>query len=145
MTAMNKNIIIGSDHAGFELKEEIKKYIINQGYTADDIGVYTKEPADYPVIAKKAAEKAVLNNSRAVLICGTGIGMCITANKVKGARAAVCSEASGARLSRMHNNSNILCIGARIIGLVTAQDIIKTWLETEFEGGRHQKRIDMIE
>ena len=141
----NKNIIIGSDHAGYELKEKIKNYLSEEGYEVEDIGVYTSDPADYPVIAKQAANKAVQNEARAILICGTGIGMSIAANKVKGIRAVVCSDTTSAKLSRQHNDSNILCFGARIIGENSAKDICKIWLETEFQGGRHQKRIDMLE
>ncbi len=141
----DKYIIIGSDHAGFELKEIIKKYLIEEGLEVHDIGVYTKESADYPVIAKQVAKEAVEKSCRAILICGTGVGMCIAANKVKGIRAVVCSDTTSAKYSRLHNNTNILCFGARIIGENSAKDICKIWLETEFEGGRHQKRTDMLE
>ena len=141
----NENIVLGTDHAGFELKEKIKKYLIEEGYSVKDIGVYSTDSADYPVIAKQAAKEVVLNNTRAILICGTGIGMSIAANKVKGIRAVVCSEPTSAKLSRQHNNANVLCFGARIIGENLAKDICNVWLTTEFLGERHQKRIDMIE
>lgn len=140
-----KNIIIGSDHAGFLLKEELKKYLAELGCVIEDIGVYTEQAADYPVIAAQAAKKAVSENKPAVLICGTGIGMSIAANKIKGARAALCYDASIAKLSRKHNNANILCLGARMTSSAAAKDILQTWLDTDFEAGRHQKRIDMIE
>ncbi len=141
----DKYIIIGSDHAGFDLKEIIKQFLVAEGFEIGDIGVYSKDSADYPVIAKQAAYKTAENNCRAILICGTGIGMSIAANKVKNIRAVVCSDTTSAKFSRLHNNSNILCFGSRIIGENLAKDICKIWLETEFEAGRHQKRIDMIE
>lgn len=141
----NKYIIIGSDHAGYDLKEKIKTFLIEEGYLIKDIGVNSKEPSDYPVIAKKAVNEVLLYNSKSILICGTGIGMCITANKAKGIRAVVCSDTTSAKLSRQHNNTNVLCFGARIIGENSAKDICKIWLETQFEGDRHQRRIDMIE
>ena len=141
----NKNIIIGSDHAGVDLKDIIKNYLAEEGYEVKDIGVYTKDSADYPVIAKQAANETVQNNVKAILICGTGIGMSIAANKVKGVRAVVCSDTTSAKLSRQHNNANVLCFGARIIGESLAKDICKIWLETEFQGERHQRRVNMIE
>ena len=138
-------IIIGSDHAGVELKSIIRDYLINEGYKVEDIGVHTKESVDYPIIAKQAAEKAVNESKYAILICGTGVGMCISANKVKGIRAVVCSDTTTARFSREHNNANVLCFGARIVGENLAKDICKVWLESTFQGGRHKNRIDMIE
>lgn len=141
----DKNIIMGSDHAGYELKEKIKNYLSEEGYIIQDIGVYSSEPSDYPVIAKQAAIETVKQQSRAILICGSGIGMSIAANKVKGIRAVVCSDTTSAKLSRQHNNTNILCFGSRIIGENSAKDICKIWLETEFQGGRHKTRIDMLE
>lgn len=140
-----EKIIIGSDHAGFELKEEIKIFLNQEGYNLKDIGVYSKDSADYPVIAKLAGKETAEKNIKSILICGSGIGMCIAANKIKGIRAVVCSDTTSAKLSRLHNNANVLCFGARIIGINSAKDICKIWLETEFEGNRHQRRIDMIE
>ena len=142
---MQKKVIIGSDHAGFDLKEKIKDYLVKENYQVEDIGVHSVEPSDYPIVAKQAANKTATSSIPSILICGTGVGMCITANKIKGIRAVVCSETTSAKLSRQHNNSNVLCFGARIIGESLAKDICKIWLETEFTGDRHQKRIDMIE
>ena len=142
---MDKEIIIASDHAGVDLKSAIKSYIEQMGVEVEDIGVYDKKSSDYPIIAKEAAKKAVAEGKKAILICGTGVGMSIAANKVRGVRAVVCSDTTSAKFSRLHNDCNILCLGARIIGENLAFDICKIWLETEFENGRHKKRIDMIE
>ncbi len=140
-------LVIGSDHAGFKLKEVIKSYLKELGYDVKDIGVYNdEESADYPVIAKQAAHLVASDKfSKGMLICGSGIGMSITANKVKGIRAVVCSDTTSARFSRMHNNSNMLCLGQRIVGEYLAKDICKIWLETAFEEERHLRRIKLIE
>ncbi len=141
-----EKIIIGSDHAGFDLKEKIKIYINDLGYEIEDIGTYSKETCDYPLIAKKGAVLISEGEARkAVLICGTGIGMSIAANKFKGIRAVVCSDTTSAKFSRQHNNSNVLCFGQRIVGEYLAKDICKIWLETEFEAQRHQERLNLIE
>ena len=141
-----RKISIGSDHGGFEYKDVIKNFLTNEGYEVIDEGTYSKESCDYPEIAKQVAKKVSTGEvSRGILICGSGIGMSIAANKVKGIRAALCSEATSARLSREHNNSNVLCMGQRLIGETMAVEIVKVWLNTEFSGGRHQNRIDMIE
>lgn len=142
----NKKIIIGSDHAGFNLKEKIKSFLNESEYEVYDIGVYSLESSDYPVIAKELASK-ISNKEydKGILICGTGIGMSIAANKIKGIRAVVCSDTTSAKFSRQHNNANILCLGERIVGEYLAKDICKIWLETQFEANRHQRRIDMIE
>ncbi len=142
----NLRIAIGSDHGGFEYKSEIIDYLKENGYTYTDVGTYSKESCDYPIIAKKVAQKIVSGEAdRGILICGTGIGMSIAANKVKGIRAALCSDTFSAKATRAHNNSNILCLGQRVIGDCLALDIVTVWLNTEFEGGRHQRRIDEIE
>lgn len=142
----NVKISIGSDHGGFEYKDVIKNFLTNEGYEVIDEGTYSKESCDYPEIAKQVAKKVSTGEvSRGILICGSGIGMSIAANKVKGIRAALCSETTSARLSREHNNSNVLCMGQRLIGETMAVEIVKVWLNTEFSGGRHQNRIDMIE
>ncbi len=139
-------IAIGSDHGGFEYKEKIKEYLKSKGYDFVDVGTYSTDSCDYPVIAKDVANKVVSGDvDRGILICGTGIGMSITANKVKGIRAALCGDTFSARATRAHNNSNILCLGERVIGIQLALDIVDIWLNTDFEGGRHQRRIDMIE
>ncbi len=142
----NTKVVIGSDHGGFEYKEEIKKFLLEKGYKIIDVGTNSKESCDYPVFAKEAVQKIINGEAdRGILICGTGIGMSITANKFKGIRAALCGDTFSARATRAHNNSNILCLGERVIGLGLAIDIVNIWLNTEYEGGRHQKRIDMIE
>lgn len=141
---MKEKIIIGCDHAGLELKNKIKEYLATINYEVVDVGTHTKESCDYPVIAKDLC-KQINNDSLGILICGTGIGMSIVANKQKGIRAAVVSDTCSAKFSKQHNNSNILCLGARIIGEELAKDIVKIWLETDFQKERHQKRIDMFE
>ena len=142
----NTKIVIGSDHGGFEYKEEIKKILLEKGYKIIDVGTNSKESCDYPVFAKEAAQKIINGEAdKGILICGTGIGMSITANKFKGIRAALCGDTFSARATRAHNDSNILCLGERVIGLGLALDIVSIWLNTDYEGGRHQKRIDIIE
>jgi ribose 5-phosphate isomerase B len=138
------SIIIGSDHGGYKLKTEIIRHLESLGYEVKDLGCYSTDSCDYPVIAKSVAEKVLEENSKGILVCGTGIGVSITANRYKGIRASHCTDTFTARMTRMHNNSNILCLGERITGIGLAKDIIDIWLNTEFEGGRHQKRIDMI-
>ena len=141
------NIVVVSDHAGFTLKEDVKTFLESEGHSVIDCGTYSKESCDYPVIAKAVA-KAVVSGEyeRGILICGTGIGMSIAANKVRGIRAALCSDTFSAHATREHNNSNILCLGQRAIGDKLALDIVDVWLKTEFSGdSRHQRRIDMIE
>ena len=141
-----RKISIGSDHGGYEYKAIISKFLNDEDFEVIDEGTNTKDSCDYPVIAKKVAKKVAEGEvDRGILICGSGIGMSITANKTNGIRAALCSETTSARLSREHNNSNILCLGQRLIGETMAIEIVKIWLNTEFSGGRHQNRIDMIE
>ena len=138
------SIIIGSDHGGFNLKQAIIEHLKNNGLDVVDLGCYNAESCDYPVIAKAVAEKVLADSSRGILVCGTGIGVSITANRYKGIRASHCTDTFTARMTRMHNDSNILCLGERITGVGLALDIVDIWLNTSFEGGRHQKRIDMI-
>ena len=140
-------ILIASDHGGFKLKNEIIKHLKEQGLDIEDFGCYNTDSCDYPVYAKIVAEQvadAKEDDVKGILVCGTGIGMSIAANRYKGIRAAHCTDTFSARMTRMHNNSNILCLGERITGFGLAADIVDIWLNTEFEGGRHQKRIDMI-
>lgn len=140
-------IAIGADHGGFEYKEAVIKNLREQGYEVEDFGTYSTESCDYPVYAKKVAN-AVANGDaeRGILICGTGIGMSIAANKVKGIRAALCGDTFSAHATREHNDSNVLCLGARVIGDKLALDIVNIWLKTDFSGDkRHQNRIDMLE
>jgi len=138
-------IAIGNDHAAYEMKVEIKEYLEQKGYEVLDFGTNEKARTDYPIYAKKACY-AVLDGQcdRGILICGTGVGMSLTANKIHGIRAVVCSEPYSAVRSRQHNNTNVLCFGARVIGIDLAKMIVDLWLAAEFEGGRHQRRIDMI-
>lgn len=140
-----KKVYIGNDHAAVAMKNELVEYIKGLGYEVVNVGTDTEERVDYPVYAVKVA-KAVAQDkgSLGVLICGTGIGMSLAANKIHGIRAAAVSEVYSAKLTRMHNDSNIVCIGARVIGPETAKMIVEAFLTTEYEGGRHQKRIDMI-
>lgn len=137
-------IIIGSDHGGFRLKNEIIKHIKSEGFDVQDVGCYEEESCDYPLIAKEVAKRVLEEGAKGILVCGTGIGMSITANRFDGIRASLCSDTFSARMTRMHNNSNILCLGQRVLGVGLALDIVDIWLKTEFEGGRHEKRINMI-
>lgn len=141
-----KKIIIASDHAGFELKKKITLFLKEEGYDITDNGTYSAESVDYPQIAKDTAKKVASNEfEKGILICGSGIGMSIAANKIKGIRAVVCSDTTSARFSRLHNNANILCFGERIVGEYLAKDICKIWLNTEFEEERHLRRVNLIE
>ncbi len=141
----SKRIAIGSDHIGYPLKVEIKKYLDELGYAYQDFGATSVERADYPLFAKEVTSAIVSKKADlGILICGTGVGMAITANKVKGIRAVVCSEAYSAMLSRQHNDTNILALGSRVVGTEVAKMIVKAWLEAEFEGGRHASRLEMI-
>ncbi|WP_251867510.1 ribose 5-phosphate isomerase B [Enterococcus malodoratus] len=138
-------IAIGSDHVGIELKPTIIEYLEELGHQVTDFGPFSAERTDYPVYGKKVAQEVASKNfDLGVLICGTGVGISISANKVHGIRAVVCSEPYSAKLSRQHNNTNILAFGSRVIGSELAKMIVKEWLEAEFEGERHSKRIEMI-
>jgi ribose 5-phosphate isomerase B len=140
-----RRIAIGSDHVGLPLKEEIKKYLDEIGYAYQDFGAHSAERTDYPLFAKDVTSAISSGQvDLGILICGTGVGMSITANKVKGIRAVVCSEPYSAMLSRQHNNTNVLALGARVIGHELARMIVKAWLEAEFEGGRHASRLEII-
>ena len=143
----NNKIFLGADHAGFKLKEEIKKFLDSSGYKYEDLGTFTDEKScDYPKTALKLAQNVVKNNSRGILMCGTGTGEAIVANKVKGIRAANCFNEFTAKMSREHNNSNVLCMGARVIGINMAKKVTKAWLETDFsKEERHIKRVKQIE
>ena len=135
-----------SDHRGFALKMELIELFKEKGYDIIDVGTNSNESCDYPDIARKVCEKVITNGAdRGILVCGTGIGMSIVANKVHGIRAALCGDTYSARVSRAHNNANVLCLGSRVIGEHLALDIVDCWLKTGFEGGRHKKRVDMIE
>lgn len=138
-------IAIGCDHGGVELKEEIKKYLFEAGYETKDFGTNSNESCDYPDYAILVAEAVASKEfDFGILICGTGIGIGIAANKIPGIRAALCSDTFSAHATREHNDANILTIGQRVVGPGLALDIVKTFLNTKFEGGRHQNRIDKI-
>ena len=139
-------IAIGCDHGGFKLKEEIKKYLEEKGIDYKDYGTMSEESVDYPIIAKNVAKSVQSNEcEKGVLICRSGIGMSICANKYKGIRCAVCYKEETAKYSRMHNDSNILALGADYVTTNEAICIFRIWLATEFEGGRHKERIKLIE
>lgn len=138
-------IAIGSDHGGFELKQKIIKYLEDKNIEYTDCGTYTEDSIDYPDVAKTTCSY-VLNGecTSAVLICGTGIGISIAANKIDGVRAALCTDVFSAKMAKQHNNANVLCLGGRVTGSELAYMIFDTWYNCEFEGGRHQLRLDKI-
>ena len=138
-------IYIGSDHGGYNLKEKIKEVFTQIGYEFEDVGTDSTESCDYPVYAERLSKKVLDSDGRGILVCGTGIGMSIVANKFKGIRASHCTDTFSARMTREHNNSNVLCLGERITGQDLALDIVKIWLDTPFSNGeRHINRINMI-
>ncbi|MBR5490773.1 MAG: ribose 5-phosphate isomerase B [Oscillospiraceae bacterium] len=140
-----KMIAIASDHGGFELKQEIMKHLESKGLEYKDYGTYTTDSCDYPIYGEKAA-RAVADGEceKGILICGTGIGISISANKVKGIRAALCGDCYSAEYTRLHNDANMLALGARVTASGLALKIVDTFLETEFEGGRHARRVALI-
>jgi len=139
-------IAIGSDHAGFGLKSYIKGYLESGGYEVIDVGTNSDASVDYPIFAKAVAKKILDKEcGLGILVCGSGQGMAMTANRFKGIRAAVCNDTFSAHASRTHNNANILCLGERVVGKGLALDICKAWFNAAFEGGRHQARTEMIE
>lgn len=138
-------IAIGCDHVGCELKNKVIEHLEKKGIDVIDVGTNNNERTDYPIYGKKVGEMVVSNEcDKGILICGTGVGISLAANKIPGVRAVVCSEPYSALLSRQHNNTNILSMGARVVGSDLAIMIVDSWLSGEFEGERHQKRIDMI-
>ncbi len=140
-----KKIVMASDHAGFDLKNTLVEQLKNDGYEVEDAGTYSKDSCDYPVFAEKACRYMLDGKAElCILVCGTGIGMSMAANKVKGIRAACCSDTYSAKYTRLHNDANVLCMGARVVGEGLAYEIAKVFLETEFEGGKHLRRINMI-
>ena len=138
-------VAIGCDHGGIDLKDIVKLVLNDLGHEIDDQGCNSSDSVDYPNFAK-AVSSLVKNGEceRGILICGTGIGMSMAANRVPGIRAALCHEMFSARMSREHNDANILCLGARVIGQGLAAEIVRTWMTTDFAGGRHPRRIDMF-
>ena len=138
-------IAIGADHGGFELKEHIKKHLDELGLEYKDYGTYSEESVDYPDCAKPVCEAVIDGTAdKGILICGTGIGISIAANKHKGIRAALCSDVYSAKMTKVHNNANVICLGGRVTGRELAFMIVDAWLNAEYEGGRHQARIDKI-
>nr|MCR5853814.1 ribose 5-phosphate isomerase B [Thermodesulfobacteriota bacterium] len=139
-------IVIASDHAGYYLKEKIKDFLQKENHDVIDVGCFSAESVDYPEFGAKAIEK-ILNKEAeyGILICGTGLGMSIVANRFHGIRAALCHEPFSAKMARLHNNANVLVLGGRIIGDGIAIEVVKTFLKTPFEGGRHERRINLIE
>lgn len=139
-------IVIAADHAGYFLKEKIKDFLIKEGHEVLDVGTNSAVSVDYPEYGYKAVEKILKGEAeRGILICGTGIGMSIVANRFPGIRAALCHEPFSAKMARLHNNANVLVLGGRLIGDGMAIEIVKTFLSTEFEGGRHERRLNLIE
>jgi len=138
-------VALGADHAGFPLKEDLKAWLIGQGYDVVDLGTQSAESVDYPDFAVGVGSAVTAGKAdRGILVCGTGIGMAMAANKLPGVRAAACSDAFTARMSREHNDANVLALGARITSREAAIEILELWLETEFAGGRHARRVDKI-
>jgi ribose 5-phosphate isomerase B len=139
-------IAIGSDHAGFQYKEKIRDYLRGAGHTVTDFGTTSEQPVDYPQFIRPVAEGVARGDfDRGVVLGGSGNGEAIVANRVPGVRCALCWNADSARLARQHNNANVISLGQRMIPLETALDLVRIWLETPFEGGRHQRRIDLID
>jgi len=142
---MADRLIAGSDHAGLALRAEAVRIAKAAGYEVQDLGPFSGESVDYPDYARRVADAVAEGRARlGILVCGTGIGMSIAANKVKGVRAATCSSEFEARMARAHNDANVLCVGERVVGLGLASAIVRAFLETAFEGGRHQRRVDKI-
>ncbi len=146
MTAPSTAIVIGCDHAAFEMKEKLKAYLLQRGESVEDVGPHSAESVDYPDYGKKVAQMVSNGRfARGILLCGTGLGMSMVANRFPGVRAALCHDLFGATMSRKHNDANVLVLGGRVTGETLAEEIVKVWLETPFEGGRHQKRLDLFD
>ena len=144
--AKSEDIAIACDHAAIDLKHHLVKFLLKQGHNVIDMGVRKRASVDYPVYAKKVARAVSAGDvPLGILLCGTGIGMCMVANRFPGVRAALVHDHFTARAAKSHNNANILCIGARITAFALAEELVSTWLETKFEGGRHQNRLDLID
>ena len=139
-------IAIGNDHVAVEMKQEITAYLQSLGHEVINVGTDSAERCDYPVFGEKVAREVAKGRAeRGITICGTGVGISLAANRVKGIRAVVCSEPYSAALSRQHNNTNVLSFGARVVGIELAKLIVKSWLDAEFEGGRHAARVQMLD
>lgn len=143
---MIRDIYLGSDHAGYKLKHKVEAHLEKKGFRAIDLGIFNIEkPADYPDIAREVAEKVIENNATGILICGSGLGMAITANRFRGVRATPCYTAELAKMARMHNDANVLCLGERVTKEKDALKIVDVFLNTKFESGRHARRVEKIE
>lgn len=139
-------IIIGCDHGGYELKQEIMTHLMDNGLQLIDAGCYSTESVDYPDFAKAVCRAVDSGDAeKGILVCGTGIGMSIAANRLPGIRAALCTDPFSARMSREHNDANVLCLGGRVTGMSLALDIVDIWIKTPFSGGRHLRRVEMLE
>lgn len=142
----DSTIIMGCDHAAYQLKEILKDYLTASGHTVEDVGVFSLDSMDYPDIGIQLASQVSEGRyKRGILLCGTGLGMSMVANRFNHVRAALCNDLFSATMSRRHNDANILVMGGRVIGDVLAQEIVKIWLDTPFEGGRHQARLDLFD
>jgi len=146
MNDSNTPIIIGCDHAAYPLKEKVKEYLVGRGISVEDVGTDSEKSVNYPEFGKKVASKVSNSNfKQGILLCGTGIGMSMVANKFSHVRAALCTEPFSAEMSRRHNNSNVLVMGGRLTGETLALEIVRVWLETPFDGGRHQERLNQFD
>jgi len=138
-------IVLGCDHGAVDLKNGIAAHLRERGFEVDNFGIESGEAIDYPEMAKKVCDTVVMGDADlAILCCGTGIGMSMAANKIKGIRAACCSDTFSAKYTRLHNDANVLCLGGRVVGLGLALEMVDLFVDTEFEGGRHKRRVDLI-
>lgn len=141
-----ETIVMGSDHAAYQMKETIKSYLEGRGFAVEDVGAPGTDSVDYPDFGIKVASAVSTGKQkRGILMCGTGLGMSMVANRFPGVRAALCGDIFSAVMSRQHNDANILVLGGRVIGDVLAKEIVRAWLDTEFDGGRHQNRLDKFD
>jgi len=142
---MSKKIIMASDHVGYTMKKELQEYMQSLGYVVDDVGTYSTDRAEYPIYGRLAADKLAIGEyDFAVLVCGTGFGIALAANSVDSVRCVNCTDIFTAQMSRLHNNANAIAFGARVIATEMAKTLLESWLNTEFEGGRHAERVDML-
>ena len=145
MSSAKTQIALGADHAGYRLKERLRAYLSDKGYQVEDLGTHSEQSADYPDFAARVAEQVQAQKATfGVLVCGTGIGMAMAANKMPGIRASTCNDTVAALMSRSHNDANILALGSRTVDEATARNILDVWLSTPFAGGRHQRRVRKI-
>ena len=140
-------VVVGSDHAGYKLKEYLKERLTAWGHEVEDVGTHTTDSCDYPLFGVAVGRRVVAlgGEARGVAVCGSGIGISIAANRVPGVRAALVQEPTAARLSRQHNDANVICFGERLVGVAVAEEALRVWLETPFEGGRHARRVALLE